>query len=248
MTEQSLAANDTAPHTGTTLGKAFWHRYFNIYDTLNESVTYRDLVAENIDLTGMRPGQHVLDAGTGTGNIALELLRRGAKVTGTDYLESALDLCRKKAPEATFLFADLTKPLPFPDDSFDHAICVNVIHLLDEPSRALAVAELRRVVRPGGRVVVTVFGVGFRSLAVYWQTLRRNSQELGLVNTILRGLRLTLTTLRIFYYVSRISRTHDRHKYMTEGEVRGLFADAGLTHLTIHRVFAGQCWVGAGTK
>lgn len=249
MSEQQIAANGVVVETTTRIGQSFWHRYFRIYDTLNESATYREMVADNVSRLGLHKGDHVLDAGTGTGNIAIELLARGARVTGTDFTESALELCRHKAPAGTFLFADLSKPLPFEDETFEHAICINVVHLLDEESRALAMTQFRRVVKPGGRVVVTVFAEGFNTFRVYWETLRRHREMYGTLETIGRGIRLLFTTARIFYYVSQIPRNHSRmRKFVTEAELRGLMTAAGLKVLSVERTFAGQCWVGTAEK
>jgi ubiquinone/menaquinone biosynthesis C-methylase UbiE len=248
MSEQQIAAGGVVLESGTGTGQTFWHRYFKFYDTLNESATYRDMVANNVSLLGAGAGDHVLDAGTGTGNIAIELLGRGARVTGTDFTESALELCRQKAPTGTFVFADLSKPLPFDDETFEHAICINVVHLLDDESRALAMSEFHRVVKPGGRVVVTVFAEGFNTMSVYWETLRRHREQHGILETIGRGIRLFFTTLRIFYYVSQIPRNHSKRKFITEPELRAFMTGAGLKVRSIERTFAGQCWVGAAEK
>ncbi|WP_049973755.1 class I SAM-dependent methyltransferase [Azospirillum sp. B4] len=231
-------------------GQSFWRRYFNFYDTLNEAIPYRDMIAWNVTASGAGPGDHVLDAGTGTGNIAMEVLARGARVTGTDYVASALEMCRRKAPSGTFLFADLTKSLPFADNTFDQVICCCVLHLLDDASRALSMAEFRRVVKPGGRVVVTVFGTGFSSLRVYRETLRRHGERHGFLDTVGLGGRYLLSTLRIFYYVAQIRRRERLgvHKFLTGDELRTLMVNAGLEVRGVERVFAGQCWGAVGEK
>jgi len=230
--------------------QSFWCRYFTFYDTLNEAIPYREMIADNVTLSGARLGDHVLDAGTGTGNIAVEVLARGARVTGTDFVESALEMCRRKAPAGSFVFADLTKPLPFGDDSFDQVICCSVLHLLDDASQALSVSEFRRVVKPGGRVVVTVFGAGFSSLRVYRETLHRHRAQHGFFATVRLGVRHLFATLRILYYVAQIRRRErsGKHKFLTGEQLRELIAAAGLEVRSVERIFAGQCWVGVGEK
>jgi ubiquinone/menaquinone biosynthesis C-methylase UbiE len=248
---QAIAAADQSlGEAHTRRVQSFWGRYFNFYDTLNEAIPYREMIADNVRLSGARAGDHVLDAGTGTGNVAIELLARGVRVTGTDFVESALEMCRHKAPAGTFMFADLTKPLPFGDATFDHVTCCCVLHLLNPPSQAQAMTEFRRVVKPGGRVVVTVFGVGFNSLKVYSETLRRQHAQHGLLATANLGVRYLVATLRILYYVRQIRR-HERsgmHKFLSGDDLRKQMTGAGLHVRSLERNFAGQCWIGVGEK
>jgi ubiquinone/menaquinone biosynthesis C-methylase UbiE len=253
MAEQQTvrtARGQTAAQADEQGVQSFWRRYFGFYDVLTEAIPYREMIAENVRLAGARAGDHVLDAGTGTGNIAVELLAQGARVTGFDFVDSALEMCRRKAPGARFIFADLTKPLPLENDAFDQVICCCVLHLLDSASQARALAEFRRVVKPGGRVVVTVFGTGFSSIRVYVETLRRQRLQQGAFATVKLGVRYLFATLRILYYVSQIRRRErsGAYKFLTDGELRELMAGAGLKACNVTRIFAGQCWIGVAEK
>ena len=250
MSTEATSTPVAVTDEGRRSAQSFWSRYFNFYDTLNEAIPYREMIAGNVALLRAAAGHHVLDAGTGTGNVAVELLAHGQRVTGTDFVESALEMCRRKAPEGTFLFADLTRPLPLSDEGFDHAVCCCVLHLLDDTSRALAVSEFRRVVKPGGRVVITVFGAGFNSLKVYRETLRRHREKSGIAGTVGFGVRYLFATLRILYYVRQIRRRERTgvHKFLTGEQLRGLMTGAGLEVKSVERIFAGQCWVGVGEK
>lgn len=73
--------------------------------------------------TGGFPGKRILEAGAGTGRISLRMAMEGAELTLLDYSENALDHCRnffsKHHIAANYVLADLTKPLPFANDSFD---------------------------------------------------------------------------------------------------------------------------------
>jgi ubiquinone/menaquinone biosynthesis C-methylase UbiE len=230
--------------------QSFWSRYFSFYDTLNEAIPYREMIVENVDGLALGAGARVLDAGTGTGNVALEVIGRGMRVTGIDFVESALEVCRQKAPEGEFRFGDLSRPLALPSSQFDGAVCCCVLHLIDDEARALAVRELARVVKPGGRVVVTVFGAGFRSLRVYREALRRHRQRHGVLRTGLFGLRYLFATLRILYYVAQIRRRERTgvHKFLTRDGLRALLAGAGLEVVRVDPIFAGQCWIGVAAK
>jgi SAM-dependent methyltransferase len=100
-----------------------------------------------------RPGQHVLDVATGTGHAALSAARRGAHVTGIDYVSGLLDIARRRAAAedlpADFVEA-IAEDLPFEDGAFDHV--VSAIGVMFAADHARAAGELVRVTRPGGRV------------------------------------------------------------------------------------------------
>lgn len=96
--------------------------------------------------------ERALDAGTGAGALALALAPSVAEVTGVDVEPELLARARERAPaNASFVEGDATA-LPFPDALFDLAGTMRTLHHVRRPE--LVVAELARVVRPGGRVLV----------------------------------------------------------------------------------------------
>jgi SAM-dependent methyltransferase len=99
-----------------------------------------------------RPAGDALDAACGSGRYSAYLAARGHRVTGVDQSEAMLDLARAKLPDATFLRGDLDR-LPVPDAAFDTVVCA--LALVHVPSVAPAMAELSRVLRPGGRLVIS---------------------------------------------------------------------------------------------
>lgn len=110
---------------------------------------------------GVSPGERGLDVCSGTGDLALALRGAGARVVGADFCTAMLSRARTKQVAATgggdparFLCAD-AQALPFPDRAFDFATVAFGIRNVSDPLAALR--ELRRVVRPGGRVVVLEF-------------------------------------------------------------------------------------------
>jgi SAM-dependent methyltransferase len=108
-----------------------------------------------LDLAGDVAGRRVLDAGCGSGPITARLRDRGAIVTGIDSSAKMLELARQRlGPDADLHLADLRSPLPFLDRAFDDVIASLVLHYLEDWTPPLA--ELRRVLTRGGRLIVAV--------------------------------------------------------------------------------------------
>ncbi|WP_027342303.1 class I SAM-dependent methyltransferase [Hamadaea tsunoensis] len=107
-----------------------------------------------LDAAAVGDGVRVLDAGTGVGTVAALAVERGAIVTAVDAEPSMLDATRVRVPGADVRHAVLPD-LPFEDGRFDAAVANFVVNHVGDPRAA--VAALTRVVRPGGRVAVSVW-------------------------------------------------------------------------------------------
>jgi demethylmenaquinone methyltransferase/2-methoxy-6-polyprenyl-1,4-benzoquinol methylase len=103
------------------------------------------------------PGGHVLDVAAGTGLVAVQLLRRGFRVTALDQSPEMLAVARERLEGRVELVVGSAESLPFPDRSFDHLTFTYLLRYVDEPPAVLN--ELARVVRPGGTVASLEFGV-----------------------------------------------------------------------------------------
>jgi demethylmenaquinone methyltransferase/2-methoxy-6-polyprenyl-1,4-benzoquinol methylase len=124
-----------------------------VYDVMNRLMTagldlrWRRLAAEAV----VRPGDRVLDACCGTGDLALAAARAGGRVTGLDFSPRMLERARRKAPELEWVEGDLLA-LPFADNSFEAGtVGFGVRNVADLPR---SLAELRRVLVSGGRVAI----------------------------------------------------------------------------------------------
>jgi demethylmenaquinone methyltransferase/2-methoxy-6-polyprenyl-1,4-benzoquinol methylase len=144
-------ASGTLPDTQV---KAMFDRIARVYDRMNSVMTagmhhrWRERAA---DLARVGPGSAVLDVATGTGDLAIELARRGAEVTGSDFAPAMLELARKKAPGLKFEEGDALQ-LDHPDGTFDAVTVGFGARNFADLDRGLA--EMTRVAKPGGRVVV----------------------------------------------------------------------------------------------
>jgi SAM-dependent methyltransferase len=108
-----------------------------------------------LDLAGNVAGRRILDAGCGAGAVASALRDRGADVAGFDRSTRMIELARQRlGADADLRVADITSPLPYPDREFDDVVAALVLHYLEDWTAPLA--ELHRVLRPGGRLIVVV--------------------------------------------------------------------------------------------
>jgi demethylmenaquinone methyltransferase/2-methoxy-6-polyprenyl-1,4-benzoquinol methylase len=131
--------------------EAMFDRISPVYDLMNRVMTagldrrWRRLAAEQV----VRPGDEVLDACCGTGDLALEAERAGGRVTGLDFSKPMLERARRKSGTVEWVRGDLLA-LPFADESFDVATVGFGVRNVDGLEAGLR--ELARVLRPGGRL------------------------------------------------------------------------------------------------
>jgi demethylmenaquinone methyltransferase / 2-methoxy-6-polyprenyl-1,4-benzoquinol methylase len=124
--------------------------------------------------SGASEGDRVLDCATGTGDLAIAFRKAvgtSGSVTGTDFVPEMIAMARQKSPDIEFDVADVTK-LPYADGTFDIASISFGIRNVGDPGRGIA--ELARVVRSGGRVVILEFGQPrSRAFAAFYDFYRK---------------------------------------------------------------------------
>jgi SAM-dependent methyltransferase len=131
----------------------------------------RLLVPGYLDFAGVRDGQRILDVGTGTGAVALaiEARTRSAEIVGIDPSEAFLAAARKNAASSRVRFeVGDAQALRFPDASFDQTLSLLVLNFVKDPSKAIA--EMRRVTRPGGTASACVwdYNEGMQMARFFW--------------------------------------------------------------------------------
>ncbi|MEV1289954.1 class I SAM-dependent methyltransferase [Micromonospora sp. NPDC049679] len=181
-----------------------------------------------LDAAGVHAGVTALDVGTGSGTVAALACARGAVVTAVDAERGMVELTRRRVPAADVRHG-LLPDLPFPDGVFDAAVANFVINHVGDPAAALG--ELRRLVRPGGRIAVTVWPHPPPPLQrLWWQAIEA------------AGARRPDS-------VPRVAAELDFER-STDGLTR-LLSDAALTELTgetitwEHRAAPDEWWSGA---
>jgi demethylmenaquinone methyltransferase / 2-methoxy-6-polyprenyl-1,4-benzoquinol methylase len=131
--------------------EAMFDRISPVYDPMNRLMTvgldrrWRRMTVGAV----VRPGDEVLDACCGTGDLALEAQRAGGRVTGLDFSERMLERARRKSDAVRWVRGDVLD-LPFPDGSFD-AVTVG-FGIRNVADLDAGLVELARVLRPGGRL------------------------------------------------------------------------------------------------
>ena len=145
------------------------------YDLLTRVLGMGGVYDELVAQAELADGAHVLEIGCGTGNVTVRAKRAapGADVVGTDPDPLALARAQRKArglPGIRFERA-YAQELPFADGEFDRALSSMMLHHLDEDVKAGALAELHRVLRPGGTLHIVDIGghtTSHHGLAARW--------------------------------------------------------------------------------
>jgi len=134
--------------------RAMFDRIAAVYDVMNSVMTaglHHRWRRRAADLAAVQPGDEALDVATGTGDLAIELASRGARVVASDFSEEMLARARAKEPSITWEWAN-AQDLPYEANRFAAAtVGFGARNFSDLP---LGVSEMTRVVRPGGNVVI----------------------------------------------------------------------------------------------
>jgi ubiquinone/menaquinone biosynthesis C-methylase UbiE len=163
----AAAARERLDVTSGSDFEALARRYDAWYETPVGAWVDRHESAAIFRLLAPRPGERVLDLGTGTGRYAVAAAQRGARVTGVDASAAMLTVARARGQghNVAFVRAEAGR-LPFPDGIFDAAVAVTSLCFVADPLAALR--EVRRVLVPGGRLVL-----GELNRWSLWALLRR---------------------------------------------------------------------------
>ena len=218
---------------------------------MNLAASYRELLEEIVKAAEIKEGDLILDAGAGTGNMALLLEKRGAKVTALDFSREALDIYKNKNPQAIVVLANLVERLPFENDYFDKIVSNNALYNIPREKREEVLLEFKRVLKPGGKIVLSNIHKDFKPLKIYITSISKNIEKFGLVSTLKLFIKMCIPTLKIFYYNFFIQKEYkfSKNNLFEFGEQKKLLEKAGFADISETKfVYAGQGVLNSARK
>lgn len=227
--------------------RSFWRAYLlgrdgsTGMDLLTATSSYREMMERQIALLALEPSSQVLDLGSGTGGFLRELNRadRGAGVVvAVDLIVEALRRSKLSAKiPAAFVQADLDggSSIPFADDSFDAILASLVVSYLRDP--IAAAAEIKRLLRPGGRVVLSSLRKDADISPIYSDGVAE-LVALGADRQVMsEGVSFAEDQRRFLNEAARLVDLEDQglFRFYDENELRALVANAGLRIVGVQR-------------
>jgi SAM-dependent methyltransferase len=150
--------------------------YDELWERLGDDLEPPDFALRSAFLSSeIRPGQRVLDLGSGAGDFTAVIAQTGAHPTGIEVAQAAVTRAQTAHPQLDFRLVPIDGPLPLEDNTFDVVWASEVIEHIADTARWLS--EVRRVLVPGGRLLITTPSHG--RLRVALGGLERFSEPLG---------------------------------------------------------------------
>lgn len=237
--------------------KVFWADYLSKFFVIMRSKDYQDLLSLVIQLlNGISSSDHILDAGCGNGHLGAWILSAMKKTqkfsldyTGLDLVDKAIDDARElhkniidqkslnSKVKMHYVISDLELKLPFEDQEFTKICCNLVVSYLNRYDYTMK--ELFRVLKPGGRIVVSSLKP-YADLSMIYKDYM--DQEITL-DDILEGRKLLSSAGKI-----RHKEKQGIYQFFSEGELEKLMLGAGFTSIKFFRSFGNQANVVVGIK
>jgi ubiquinone/menaquinone biosynthesis C-methylase UbiE len=151
-----------APHTEGKMVR--WARLYDLGTTLLSFGRLAALHRKIVELAGIRSGERILDVGCGPGRLAIvagTAAGPAGEICGIDPAPEMVALARRKAARASVkarFEVGVIEALPFPGDHFDVVLSSLMLHHLPDEVKRRGLAEIHRVLKPGGRLVAVDFG------------------------------------------------------------------------------------------
>lgn len=181
---------------------------------------------------GIIPGDRILDIAAGTGTSSAAIARAGARVTALDFSAGMVAVGRERHPDIEFVEGDATA-LPFDDASFDAVTVSFGLRNVNDPHAALA--EMRRVLVPGGRLVICEFTTPPNGAV-------RRAYDFYLAKVMPRIAKMSSTNPAAYTYLM-----DSIHDWPSQGVLAGWIRDAGFTGVGYRNLTGGVVALHRGT-
>lgn len=217
------------------LNKRFWENYFNVYDNLNELYPYQEIIDLFIKILNPKDDDFVLDIGSGTGNFYLRFMKHTRNITGIDSSKEGVRIHLKKEPSSNIILHDITLGLPFNDSTFDKIYSNNTIYTLNNDKRKFIFNEIKRILKPGGKVVISNLNKDFNPFNIYIDHILISIKKIGLIMTLKNVIKLIFPTIKIFYYnilIKMKTKRNDEVSLLSEGEQRRYLVECGFDEVS----------------
>lgn len=215
-----------------TLPTRFWNAYAKVYGSVENLIPHQNMLQDVLALVPA-DARTVLDVGCGSGAL-LELIRQRdatLELHGIDFSTEMLAKARKRVAGLTTHAADFNNAFPFADGQFDCIVSSNAMYTVSDPGHF--VAELRRLTRSGGTIVVT----SPKQSAKGTRILTGHLKQVSLGRGIMDMLRFS-TCIAPNLLIERLARQQSYH-FLTSEEIRSFIGDGQIYPDT----FAGQNWL-----
>ncbi len=237
------------------LDENFWFKYFQVYDILNQLIPYKetlDCIASNIT------GDHlnILDVGCGTGNLTYKILnsKNINSITGIDYSKIALEIASKKNQKHAsiiFKYCNLNNGIPFSNEKFDVVVMNNVLYTIDIDKREYILREIHRVLKDGGKVILSNININFKPLSIYTSHIKKSFGQIGYTKTFGQIFKFVKPTVLIFYYNYLISKENKSggYHFMQKGEQKNLLTHVGFISVSDDiEVYSNNAYLNTALK
>lgn len=241
-----------------TFSQKDWENYARCYDGLNTLRPYRMLLAEVRKRLAPVQNERILEAACGSGNLTQLLtasrtyVRTRVEIEAVDYSVEMLARAKEKCGDrAHFRNADLNKPLPYKDGSFNAIVSVNTLYALAEPRMVLE--TFARLLTRGGRLVLVTPKAGYQNGLIlkahcgskkpdsHWENMHATRErEVMRINEACGDSAAAESLRMIGAYNRVINATHAFH-FFTKNELHELVTQAGFSVRYYGETYAKQC-------